>query len=128
MLWNHSHQWSDPRCESLDGKKYKMERAFQDRCEHPDESFIGSIEYWYGVGKVGKADIYVFEDTYGHQDVCIRTGDEGGDYISPGTVLDVMIAASKHPDLVAYRAAAALIDELFFIRFTKRPKLKGAAT
>ena len=62
---------------------------FEDHCLHGTESYVGSLtdedEAVY--------DVYVYEsDIYGppgEPHVCLRYGDEGADYLSPGPLSDV---------------------------------------
>lgn len=57
---------------------------WKDCCEHAKESYVATFEIW-DKGKCEVYDLYVF-DQRGRSEVCLRFGDEPGDYISPGNV------------------------------------------
>ena len=67
-------------------EKYTPE--YKDHCGHTEGSYIGSFkdcrDKWY--------DIYVYDTRLNDesQDVCIRYGNEGHEYISPGSLLTVI--------------------------------------
>jgi len=62
-----------------------------DHCRHPEGSYLGSI-LSFNNGKEEWLDIYVYEDRLSHEglSVCIRYGNEGSDYYSPGSILNVI--------------------------------------
>ena len=121
---NHERAWdSTPSYVSV-----SKTPAHEASCEHPEESFVGSVTYlvYPKGGKQDKrtVDVYVFDEggsMPGSQRVCIRYGSDGGDYISPGTVLDLLIKSRETIDK-NYHAAADLIDSSFRIRAERREK------
>lgn len=70
--------------------KQKETPEYKDHCSHPGGSYVGSIltinhnhdEEWL--------DIYVYEDSFDGQSVCIRYGADGAHYISAGSILQVI--------------------------------------
>jgi len=67
--------------------KQKDKPQFKDHCNHPDNSYIGSIQDVDG----NWLDIYVYKDaTMKETTVCIRFGDEGQEYYSPGNIVNVI--------------------------------------
>ncbi len=111
--------------------KLRRERYWQDGCDHPDDTYVGSAqftEYTYvnGVREYTEVciDVYVFPDKLMNtQSVCIRCADSASAYISPGTVLDLLITAQKerHAEGTHYSAAACVINHYMEIRATLRP-------
>lgn len=114
MNANHEHAWEDPRSEF---EEKPTAPAYDNACGHNPADFVGQIAYWQGKDRK-VADVYVFTQ-WQMQSVCIRCSNEGGDYISPGTVLDLLISAHRHEAGSAYKAAAALIDEAFKVKFER---------
>lgn len=108
----------------------RRERYWDNACDHSEETYVGSArftEYCYVNGKREAEerfiDVYVFHEEFANtQDVCIRYGHEGPDYISPGTVLDLLITAQKdrHAEGDDYSAAACVINHYMEIRATLR--------
>jgi hypothetical protein len=68
---------------------------WHDACEHGAENLVGSFRIVSNQGdafRLKKYDLYVFTE-HGRQEICIRYGDEPGDYISPGTPKDFVQTA-----------------------------------
>jgi len=102
--------------EALHKQKYKPE--FHDHCNHVQGSYVGSITdlegKWY--------DIYVYKSEINKdsQDVCIRYGDEGSQYISPGSILNVI--SCLRADNEIYELAIHIILKHGTIEFIRDPK------
>lgn len=118
MSHNHTNMW--PK-EFNDDEEDIISNVpkYIDGCKHGINSFVGSVQYYdLREIKLKWIDVYVF-DQNNRQHVCIRTGNEPEDYLSPGTVLDVLISGSKYNSLEVYKITAALIDLKFKVRFDK---------
>ena len=81
---------------------------------------MGSVLAYGGPKGVQWVDVYVYEtnpEGKSSQRVCIRLSDRPSDYLSVGTVLDLLISANRSSasDGIS-QAAAALIDFKFCIR------------
>jgi len=80
--------------------KQQCKPVFHDRCNHVQGSYVGSITdlegKWY--------DIYVYKSTLNKnsQDVCIRYGEEDYEYISPGSLLNVLKCSGEIYELATY--------------------------
>lgn len=117
--------------------KLRRKRYWKDGCNHPEETYIGSawfLDYGRGIREAKERciDVYVFYGgIFESQSVCIRCGDDSPDYISPGTVVDLLITSqTRHTTLdgskyeycdTAYAAAACVINHYMEIRATLRP-------
>ena len=115
--------------------KLRRKRYWKDACGHPDETYIGSawfIDYSSGISGARERciDVYVFNGgVLESQSVCIRCSDECSDYISPGSVVDLLITSQKRLQNMdgkyvysdeAYAAAACVINHYMEIRATLR--------
>jgi len=60
--------------------------------------YVGTFEAIENVVEGVKTyDVYVWADSHGYQEVCLRYGPEGSDYLSPGELVSVIqYAASRH--------------------------------
>jgi len=60
--------------------------VWHDGCQHDKDSFVASFELLnHKQKRMNKYDLYLFQDIgSGRQHVCIRYGNEEGEYISPG--------------------------------------------
>jgi hypothetical protein len=87
--------------------------AYPDTCGHG--GYLGTVRTADG----HVADVYVYEERPGKQNACIRHSAEASDYSSPGTPLDLLLAAAVHRDMVVYRLAALLISRYMKITFSK---------
>jgi hypothetical protein len=100
--------------EALHKQQYKP--VFHDHCNHLQGSYVGSITdlegKWY--------DIYVYKATLNKnsQDVCIRYGEEDSQYISPGSLLNVLDNLKSE----VYELAAHVILKHGTIEFIRDPK------
>jgi hypothetical protein len=106
---NHENGWPTP--------VILVERnrpIFVDHCRHGMDCFVTSLKILESPKRATDLDVYLFED-HGKQNVCIRTGNDGGDYASTGTILDCMYAALVHK-MPTYVAAIDAIDKRFKIR------------
>jgi hypothetical protein len=124
---NKTHAWN------LDSQhrhqiQLRRKRYWQDRCNHPDECYVGSakfIDYSKGIREATEPciDVYVFTDQFDNkQHVCVRYSDRCPDYMGPGTVLDLLITAQKERHGTDhYSAAACVINHYMEIRASLRP-------
>ena len=67
---------------------------WKDECNHAPESYICSfiIERIHDKNVFEtKFDLYIFNQPYYGQEICLRDGNEPKDYCSPGSVTDYMI-------------------------------------
>lgn len=76
-----------------------------DDCHHPKDSYLCSFECITNRREV--CDFYLFWSPEGRQDVCIRFGEEPGDYWSIGTTVDLI----KHSAHEPYTTALAILSE-----------------
>lgn len=81
-------------------------------CQHKDEHYVGSFTHEELVlgstmPRIEFLDVYVFPQREGHT-VCIRYGDEGSEYYSPGPLYQFIQTASL-PGHVMYKDALQLI-------------------
>ncbi len=112
MRFNHEHAWEEPPSLLIfDSPK------FANSCGHPTNTFVGcfyifSTPYSFG-------DVYLYDDTR-KQSVCIRVGNEPGDYVTPGTALDLFIRAASPDASDLHRAAAAVLDKRMDVRLTPK--------
>ena len=64
---------------------------FTDECCHEPDCYIGSaVLSPYLKEDYNHLDVYLFDDKHSVNKVCIRFGNEGGDYFSPGTIFDMI--------------------------------------
>jgi hypothetical protein len=127
MFINKEHTWL--KQDDITIKKHSVPH-WTDCCCHPEGSYIGSATYWTRIpnsgSKVCRIDVYVFDGVgwkgkgSSAQYVCIRVSDDPSGYASPGTLVDFLIAAQRHPTDHAYAAAALVIDHFMEIKATKR--------
>lgn len=92
--------------------------VWKNECHHPPKSYIGSFRVFSRGSKFEEYDLYIFDDP-GRQGVCIRAGDDGPDYMSPGEPVNVikrMVALSGAEDKLVlcpvYAAAAEMLLKL----------------
>jgi hypothetical protein len=76
-------------------KKMKNKAHWKNECNHKQDEYIGSIlcEHDEIGGKIW-LDVYIFG---ADSQVCIRYGNEGSHYYSPGILLDFITRASIMP-------------------------------
>jgi hypothetical protein len=63
--------------------------VWKNQCNHPDTAYVGSFRIYAKGSRFGDYDLYVF-DEIGNQGVCIREGNEGNEYCSPGEPIDMV--------------------------------------
>jgi hypothetical protein len=88
--------------------------VFVDECNHGSDCYIGTIKVETFYNKAFKEelyDIYVFNDAYSGQEVCMRFGNEPHEYISPGPLIQFLQIAICHRQNMPHYAFAA--DLLF---------------
>ena len=130
MFINKEHVWK--KQDSVTIKKRPVPH-WTDCCCHSEGSYIGSATYWERTrvdgevrDQVRRVDVYVFDGAgwegrdSSAQHVCIRVSNDPGGYASPGTLVDFLIAAQRHPTDHTYAAAALVIDHFMEIKATKR--------
>ena len=99
--------------------------AYSNKCEHRQHEFLGCVKQIEpdrsdgaifdpdnAVMVVKKYDVYVHEGDLGGANVCIRYGDEGHEYVSPGTVLDFLASENNRSRWPA--VCALLVAKLDF--------------
>ena len=104
---NRLHIWDTPAYETLRAPFHP------DGCDHGKGAYIASAKFRdteEGKLKVAEIDVYIF-DVVGVQEACIRFGKEPNEYITPGTVIDLLIAAAGPNASPTYKVAAHIIDE-----------------
>ncbi|KKN09792.1 hypothetical protein LCGC14_1043000 [marine sediment metagenome] len=70
---------------------------FVDDCKHGKDCYVGTVEVVHRRGaELARYDVYVFDDRILGPEVCLRFGDEGGEYVSPGRVADFVKTAGCH--------------------------------
>ena len=135
MFVNKERLWK--REESLENKTvtFRDKPYWEDCCCHPKESYVGSAQFsvWrrsegIRVEAVHRIDVHVFNgkgwrgEGSSAQYVCIRYSDGPGNYASPGTLLDLLMASQRDdPTDHTYAVAALLIDYFMEIKATPRP-------
>lgn len=92
-------------------------------CQHKDESYVGSfvfedLELGCTKLRMEKLDVYVFPQTAGDT-VCIRYGNEGSHYYSPGTLPQFIQSAGREVYSL-YADALKLILEKGTIKYESR--------
>lgn len=95
---------------------------FEDCCSHGKDAYIGSVKYPRkdDDGKFGfhRLDIYHYhEDWPCGQQFCLRYGNEPGEYLSPGGLVEVITAASRSEK---YRAVLGLLRNRGTVGWTSR--------
>lgn len=81
-------------------------------CERHKDAYIGSAKIGYHERPdkpLEAIDVYLFPDPLSPQAVCIRHSDDGPDYASPGSLVDLLISSGDPKSSAAYRVAADLI-------------------
>ncbi len=86
---------------------------WKDDCGHGQESYIASYEALIGMsvkkGTTEKIDLYVFHNKMeNRQTLCLRYGDESGDYYSPGNMLSLAQSKQWEPYTTAFNILSAL--------------------
>jgi hypothetical protein len=120
MRIKFTHAVHDRHIEEVAGPK------FHNGCGHWDSEYIGTVKTLRtdGLQPMGLVDVYVHEGDIGRAiaHVCIRYGDEGGEYCSPGTVLDFLASAARNERIAYYPEVAALLLEKldFFCEIKER--------
>jgi hypothetical protein len=62
----------------------EQERVWTDHCEHPEDSYLGTVWFMEG-GKRQAWDVYVYPEPEGAH-LCFRYGEKPEQYISPGNL------------------------------------------
>lgn len=85
-----------------------------DECDHGIEHFVCSftiIDHTHA--KVRHFDLYLFPSKFYGQEVCLRYGNNGGDYCSPGSLLNFVNSAGIHWNTMhEYEAASKILRSL----------------
>lgn len=94
--------------------------VWKDECKHKEGTYLCSfdlLETFHGVTQNNKYDVYIFDlGSIGFRDhICIRYGNEGSEYYSPGSLLEMFSSAHMMPP---YLAASRLVMRLGHINFT----------
>jgi len=96
--------------------EFRQQRYFPDHCNHDESEYVGSVSYFRRVGELVLLDVYVWSNSRG-QDVCIRYGDEGHQYISAGSLWDFL--CSDFSALTDYQAARATMMHYGRLNYAK---------
>ncbi len=100
---------------------YRDTPEWNDACKHGPECFVGSFQVPKSHNKTLKwCDLYVFTNGT-RQEVCIRTGNDCGDYISPGSLGEFMVRAGHHCRFDEYHEAFNLLLKLGRLTWTPIP-------
>lgn len=83
--------------------------VWQDGCRHDKGSYVASFEVWERK-TLQTFDLYVFDER-GESSVCLRYGNEGGEYISPGDV-GQFCRTSFQVSATEYRRAYEILQHL----------------
>lgn len=96
---------------------------YKDACNHGTDCYVGSFTFldrWVDDGKAAyksiKYDVYVYVSG-GEQEVCLRFGDDGPEYLSPGP-LYLFLRSSVSDEL--YEKAVALLVRAGRITWQRR--------
>lgn len=92
---------------------FEIPKAWDDRCNHPGESYVGSFEC---LGE--KYDLYIFDCPSLGQSVCIRFGNDDPDYCSPGNLCSFIQNCSC--GIEYYRDALELLKKRGFICWKRK--------
>lgn len=95
--------------EAQDDKGEVMNPYWTDHCEHCKDGrgiYVGSFSI--GSGEESQYDVYLYQDGIIGDSVCIRYGEEGHEYISPGSLEQVRETVFNH-FIPSYSMAYALI-------------------
>ena len=82
-----------------------------DRCRHVPSTYVGSF-VTYNKGSEGKYDLYVYFgdlEAAENQNTCIRYGNHGWEYLSPGPLYQLVQLANHGGGMDAYKAAFELL-------------------
>jgi len=100
--------------------KQKDTPEHTDHCDHPKGSYVGSIRHINSKHEDEWLDIYVYEDGFGIDgtSVCIRFGSHGQQYLSPGSIKNVIQSAMRRRG-DAYELALHVIEKHGKITFIR---------
>lgn len=86
--------------------------VWENGCEHGDDEYVCSFECAdHPTKTVKKFDLYLFQDDLHGVEVCIRYGNKGHEYASPGDVGSFLMSAASWPQNQEYRIAAMILKE-----------------
>jgi len=85
-----------------------QERLWVDGCNHGEECYVGTTDCY---------DVYIFTEERHGQKVCIRYGDDGHQYISPGRLSDFYRASDMMPD---YQQVRQLLDRVGQLKWERK--------
>lgn len=109
--------------EQIDRLGLILAPVFTDGCQHEPGSYVCSFVIEpHRMGQPRQFyDLYVFANNYYGLEVCIRTGNEAHEYISPGGLLEFMRSAGAHGiALPEYGRAAEIIRNFYKVDITRR--------
>lgn len=97
----------------IDGYPTILGPVWQDACEHGVDCYVCSFQVLkHDTKEIKKYDLYVFPNDYYGNEVCIRYGNEGHEYISPGGLAQFLMSAALHRGVLPeYSAAADILRE-----------------
>ena len=95
--------------------------VWTDECHHQKEEYIASFEVYerHGDEHKRKFDLYVYEDRWGSE-VCMRFGSDGPDYLSSGSVLNIM--RHQHDYHEPHHHAAQILASRGTFHWKPKPK------
>ena len=86
-------------------------------CGHKDDEYVGSFIIVGSLGDQEKYDLYVYTDkASGNAHGCLRYGNEGHEYLSPGCVTRMF----QNTALPSYRAACEMLRNEGRFGWTKK--------
>jgi|ADurb_Ile_03_Slu_FD_contig_121_144313_length_3908_multi_3_in_0_out_0_7 hypothetical protein len=94
---------------------------FNNTCNHAPDEFVGTLELVETRVEDGKKklvvafyDVFVCQSKTDGHFICIRYGNEGPEYLSPGTICSLLLSSGE-----LYRRAAGLIMKKGFFTYHK---------
>jgi len=73
-----------------------QDAIFEDHCGHGSKEYLGALDYPERKPELHfiRLELYIYEDTLG-QELCCRYGNEPHEYLSPGSIMEVLICDIK---------------------------------
>jgi len=91
--------------------------VWDNKCDHAAEEYVGSFVVVRSPGDEEKYDLYVYTDKVsGNAHGCLRYGNEGHEYLSPGCVTHMF----QNTDLLSYRGACEMLRNEGRFGWTKK--------
>jgi hypothetical protein len=93
---------------------------WHNHCDHKPGEYVGSIEFYSTPHELNFYDIYIFNHERLGQEVCIRYGDEGCEYISPGRLCDFYTTSRMLPN---YQVVVEFLNEKGQLKWERKTAL-----